>query len=121
MRALELLDGLQEVTLEIDGQPMKFVTGNTVASTVQWPSARVASQIKVQTVPPMAAPLTVEGSWALFRLFDRFDVQPTPQPEKLLITMNLEGKRARFEVTANSVFNPFRLREIQQFRCPGSL
>jgi type VI secretion system protein ImpL len=35
--------------------------------------------------------------------------------------MNLEGKKARFEVTANSVFNPFRLKEIQQFRCPGSL
>ena len=120
MRALDLADGLKEVSVDIDGQAMKFATGGP-ASTVQWPSARVASQIKVQTTPPMAAPLTFDGPWALFRLFDRFDVQPTAQPEKFQITMNLEGKKARFEVTANSVFNPFRLKEIQQFRCPGSL
>ena len=120
MRALEMLDGLKEVTLDIDGQVLKFAPGGS-ASTVQWPATRVASQIKVQSVPPMPAPLTFEGPWALFRLFDRFDVQPTAQPEKFQITMNLDGKRARFEVTANSVFNPFRLREIQQFRCPGSL
>jgi type VI secretion system protein ImpL len=35
--------------------------------------------------------------------------------------MVIDGKKARFEVIANSVFNPFRLKEIQQFRCPGSL
>jgi type VI secretion system protein ImpL len=121
MRSLEMLDGLKEVTLDVDGQPLKFVAGNSAAATVQWPSARVASQIKVETVPPLAAPLAFDGPWALFRLFDRFDVQPTAQPEKFIVTMNLEGKRARFEVTANSVFNPFRLKEIQQFRCPGSL
>ena len=67
------------------------------------------------------APLLFEGPWALFRLFDRFEVQPTGQPEKFVVLMNLDGKHAKLEVTANSVFNPFRLREIQQFRCPGAL
>jgi type VI secretion system protein ImpL len=57
----------------------------------------------------------------LFRLFDRFDVQPTAQPEKFSVTMNLDGKRVRLDVIANSVMNPFRMREIQQFRCPASL
>ena len=69
-----------------------------------------------------ATPLQFDGPWALFRMFDRFDVQPVPQqPEKFIVTLNLDGRRARLEVTANSVFNPFRLREIQQFRCPGAL
>jgi len=120
MRALEMAADLKEVHLDIDGQVMKFTAGGP-ASTVQWPSTRVASQIKVLSVPPAAAPLTFEGPWALFRLFDRFDVQPTAQPEKFTITMLVDGKKARFEVIANSVFNPFRLKEIQQFRCPGSL
>ena len=48
-------------------------------------------------------------------------VQPTAQPERFIVPMLLEGRRTRLEVTANSVLNPFRLREIQQFRCPGSL
>jgi type VI secretion system protein ImpL len=57
----------------------------------------------------------------VFRLFDRFEVQTSAQPEKFVVVVNVEGKRARLEVTSNSVFNPFRLREVQQFRCPGAL
>ena len=48
-------------------------------------------------------------------------MQPTAQPERFVVPMLLEGRKARLEVTASSVFNPFRLKEIQQFRCPGSL
>jgi type VI secretion system protein ImpL len=63
-----------------------------------------------------------EGPWALFRLFDRFEVQATPQqPERFTVVMNLESHKARLEVTARSVLNPLRLRELQQFRCPGAL
>jgi type VI secretion system protein ImpL len=80
----------------------------------------VASELRVTTVPP-TAPVVLAGPWALFRLFDRFEAQPSSQPEKFTVLMNLDGKRARMEVTANSVLNPFRLREIRQFRCPGAL
>lgn len=120
IRAIEMNDGLKEMVLDIDGQPLKFVAGNTTPVTVQWPSARVASQIRLSTTPA-GTPLVFDGPWALFRMFDRFEVQPTAQPERFTVAMNLDGKRARLEVTASSVFNPFRLREMQQFRCPGSL
>jgi type VI secretion system protein ImpL len=120
IRALEMDEGLKEIVLDMDGTAMKFVAGNTTPVTIQWPSARVASQIKLSTVPP-STPLTFDGPWALFRMFDRFEVQPTAQPERFTVAMNIDGKRARLEVTSSSVFNPFRLREIQQFRCPGSL
>ncbi len=120
IRAIEMEDGLKEISLDIDGQVLKFVAGNTTPVTVTWPSARVASQVKLTTTPP-GTPLTFDGPWALFRMFERFDAQPTAQPERFTVPMNLDGKRARLEVTANSVFNPFRLREIAQFRCPGSL
>ena len=120
IRALEMDDGLKDITLDIDGVATKFVAGNTTPVTVQWPSARVASQIKLSNSPGTTV-LTFDGPWALFRMFDRFEVQPTAQPERFTVAMNLDGRRARLEVTASSVFNPFRLREIQQFRCPGSL
>ena len=119
IRAIEMDEGLKEINLEIDGVFTKFIAGNTTPVTVPWPSARGASQIKLTT--PAGTALQFDGPWALFRMFDRFDVQPTAQPERFTVAMNLDGKRARFEVTSNSVFNPFRLREIQQFRCPGSL
>jgi type VI secretion system protein ImpL len=62
-----------------------------------------------------------EGPWALFRLFDSFQVQPGPVPERFSVVMNLDGKRVRLEVFSASVFNPFQLREIRQFRCPTAL
>jgi type VI secretion system protein ImpL len=121
VRALELSDGLKELTLDIDGQVSKFTSGSNQVVSLQWPGARLSSQIKL-TGQPGGTPITFDGPWALFRLFDRFEVQGSPQqPERFIVVMNLDGHRARLEVTASSVFNPFRLRELQQFRCPGAL
>jgi len=120
IRAIEMGEGLKEIGLDIDGQALKFVAGSATPVTVAWPSTRVASQIKLST-SPAGTPLAFDGPWALFRMFDRFEVQPTSQPERFAVAMNLDGRRARLEVTASSVFNPFRLPEMQQFRCPGSL
>jgi type VI secretion system protein ImpL len=120
IRAVEMEDGLKEMNLEIDGTVFKFLAGNTTPVTVTWPSARVASQIRLSTTPGTNT-IVFDGPWALFRMFERFDVQPTAQPERFVVPMLLEGRKARLEVTASSVFNPFRLKEIQQFRCPGSL
>ena len=119
LRVLELGEGLKELTIDIDGQAQKLAMGApSVILTV--PSVRNASQLRL-TSGAGGAPLQFEGPWALFRLFDRFEVQPTAQAEKVIVVMNLEGKRARVEVTAGSVFNPFRMREVQQFRCPSTL
>ena len=120
IRAVEMEDGLKEMNLEIDGTVFKFLAGNTTPVTVTWPSTRVASQIRLSTTPGTNT-VVFDGPWALFRMFERFDVQPTAQPERFVVPMLLEGRKARLEVTASSVFNPFRLKEIQQFRCPGSL
>lgn len=119
LRALELSDGLTDITVDIDGQAQKLGVG-VPSIILTSPSPRNASQLKI-TNNMGGAPLQFEGPWALFRMFDRFTVEPTSQPEKTILVMNLEGRRARVEVTASSVFNPFRLREVQQFRCPSGL
>jgi type VI secretion system protein ImpL len=82
----------------------------------------LASRIEITTGLGAAGPkLMQEGPWALFRLFDSFQVQPGPVPERFSVVMNLDGKRVRLEVFSASVFNPFQLREIRQFRCPTAL
>ena len=119
LRVLEMTDGLKDLTLDIDGQPFKFVAGNTAAQTVSWPSPRVASQIKL--VADGGTPQVFEGPWALFRLFSKFENRPSPQPEKFTVILALDGKRATMEVTSSSAINPLRMREMQTFRCPDSL
>ncbi|CAN5775652.1 type VI secretion system membrane subunit TssM [soil metagenome] len=120
IRAVEFIGGLEGMNLDIDGQVHKFVPDGGAPLTVTWPGQRVASQLTVSAANG-SGKQTFDGPWALFRLFDRFEVTPSAQPEKFSVLVNLEGKRARLEVTANSVFNPFRMREMLQFRCPGAL
>ena len=62
-----------------------------------------------------------DGPWALFRLFDRVKIEKTNAPERFKATFEIEGRKAVFEVTASSVRNPFRLPELNEFRCPGGL
>lgn len=121
MRLSELDPSLKELLLDVDGQVQKLSPGGPSIS-VNWPSQRVASQIKLSTGLAGAGPqLSFDGPWALFRMFDRFGLEPSSVPERFSVLMNLDGKKARVDVIAASVFNPFQMKEIKQFRCPASL
>jgi type VI secretion system protein ImpL len=120
VRALDLRDGLTELSLDIDGQLVRFTQGNTAAQTISWPSSKVASQVKL-TGSPAGTPQLFEGPWALFRLINKFEVQPSAQPEKFNVIVQVDGRKALLEVTSSSAINPLRMREIAAFRCPDSL
>jgi type VI secretion system protein ImpL len=117
VRAAELAGGMTDVTIDIDGQPFKLTAGGPPV-TLTWPSQRVASRLTL-TAAPGGSPQVFDGPWGLFRMFERFEIVPSGQPERFSVNMNLEGRRARLEVTSTSVLNPFRMREVQQFRCPS--
>ena len=119
IRALDL-DGLPQISLDIDGVVAKFTAAGGAPATVQWPPQRLASQIRLQTSEGGTAQV-FDGPWALFRLFDKFEVQQGAQPERFVVVIADGGHKAKLEVVASSVFNPFRLREMQQFRCPNAL
>jgi type VI secretion system protein ImpL len=119
LRVVEMAEGLKELTLDVDGQALKFVAGNTAAQTLAWPSTKVASMIRLSA--PGTGVQTFEGPWALFRLFNQFEVQPSPQPERFTVVLQLDGRKARLEVISASAINPLRMREIQTFRCPEAL
>lgn len=121
LRLSEIEPSLKELVLDIDGQVQKLTSGGP-SVTVAWPSQRVASVVRLSTALGDKGPLVMfDGPWALFRLFERFEVQTSAVPEKFSVVMNLDGKRARVDVIAASVFNPFQMKEIKQFRCPAAL
>ncbi|MBL0419629.1 type VI secretion system membrane subunit TssM [Ramlibacter sp. AW1] len=117
LRAVEFSGDVKEVKLEMDGQVTTITPGSTASLTV--PAPRAVSQLRVHlgTSPP----LQFEGPWAAFRMFDHFEVLPAAQPERFGLLMIRGASQARLEVVANSAFNPYRMRELRQFRCPGSL
>jgi type VI secretion system protein ImpL len=109
---------VKELVIDVDGQAMKFMPGNTAAQTFTWPSARVASQIKLSMGGPSQL---FEGPWALFRMIGQNEVQVSPQPERFTVLLNVDGRKAKLEVISASALNPLRLREMQAFRCPEGL
>jgi type VI secretion system protein ImpL len=118
LRLLELDPAAKELVLDVDGQAMKFSAGNSAAQTFTWPTARVASQIKLSIG---GAPKVFEGPWAFFRMIGQSEVQASPQPERFTVLLNVDGHKAKLEVISASALNPLRLREMQAFRCPEAL
>ncbi len=119
LRVLEMAEGMKEITVDVDGQAFKFAAGSTAAQTVSWPSTRVASQIRLSAAG--GGNQLFEGPWALFRMLNAFELQPSPQPERFTVVVTLDGKKAKMEVISSSAINPLRMRELTTFRCPDGL
>jgi type VI secretion system protein ImpL len=123
-KPVEMDSSITQFVLDIDGQVVRYAHGPQIPVSVQWPGPRGSSQTRVQISPPSASGtsgMVNEGPWALFRLFDRVRIQPMNTPERFLATFDVDGRKASFEVTASSVRNPFRLREVHEFSCPNAL
>jgi len=122
-KPLEMDAAILQFVLDIDGQVIKYSHGPQVATAIQWPGPRGSMQVRLQLSPARAggSGQVFEGPWALFRMLDGAQIDPTAQPEKFRVTFNTDGRSAQFEVVTNSVQNPFRLSELEQFRCPEHL
>jgi len=124
MKPVSLDASITQLVMDIDGQVLKYSHGPQVVTPVQWPGPKGTSQVRMTVTPAGGgnpSSQVFEGPWALFRMLDRAQIQPTSQPEKMVATFNLEGRRAQFEVISGSVQNPLKLSEVEQFRCPGRL
>ncbi len=112
-----------EVVLESEGQVLRFSPARKDVQRVQWPGPKPGTGAKLALAPAAGAPaaggLSADGSWALFRLVDRARIEQSGGPERLRLSFSVESKPVVFELRAGSVRNPFALRDLQSFRCPG--
>jgi type VI secretion system protein ImpL len=112
------------LTLDVDGQQVRYQHGPQVGYTVNWPGKGGSNRVKLALEPTFAnqnSALVLEGQWALHRLFDQATILPGDSPERFRAVINVGGRKATFEVTAGSVKNPFRMQELGSFRCPAGL
>jgi type VI secretion system protein ImpL len=85
---------------------------------VQWPAATPGAGTKVMV--PGAPAISSEGPWSLFRVLDKGQPQSGAQPGLLRLAFAPDAThRATFELQPTSVNNPFQLRELHDFQCPG--
>jgi type VI secretion protein IcmF len=121
IKPVEMDASITDFTLDVDGQIVKYSHGPQVPTSITWPGPRNSGQVRTQLLPNVSGSSgsLVEGPWALHRLFDKAQITQGSSPEKLMVALNLDGRRIVLEVTSSSVQNPFRLRQIREFNCPS--
>ena len=123
-KPVEMDANITQFILDVDGQIVRYGHGPSVPMTVQWPGTGGRGQVRIQLSPPSPSGTSgavFEGPWALFRMFDKVQIEGTGQPERFRATFSIDGRRAVFDVTTSSVLNPFRMSEVANFNCPGKL
>ena len=123
-KPLEMDTSITHFTLDVDGQLVKYSHGPQIPVQVQWPGPRGSGQVRLALEPVSTTGVSVmvtDGPWALFRMFDRLQIDPSSAPDRFRATFDMEGRKAVFDITTNSVRNPFRLADLEQFSCPGKL
>jgi type VI secretion system protein ImpL len=123
MKPVEMDASITTFALDADGTPLSYLHGPQTPRSIVWPGPAGRNQVRVALTPPAAAPPRVRSRAAgrCTRSSTRRRSRPSAQPEKFLATFNFDGRKVAFEVTAASVQNPFKLREIDEFSCPGRL
>ena len=111
--------GTDKIELDVDGQTV--VSGDS-GKNITWPGPKKSGQVKLSVLNAAGTRtpgITTEGPWALNRLIDRGTQQAGSPPERVTVTINVEGRDATLEFRAMSVRNPLKLPALQGFSCPG--
>lgn len=120
LRILTMDPSIERLTLDFDGQLFTYDHGPNNVFRVTWPGQ---GQGSIRAVASGAASgertQSWTGPWALFRLFDAAGLRVGSGPERFNATLDIEGRRVQLDIIANSVRNPFQMRELVRFRCPS--
>ena len=109
--------------LNIEGQELVYRHGPEQLTKFQWPGNNNISGVRVvfEALDGSQVSRSKEGAWALFRMFDDFNIEATGLPDRFFLNIQIDSYTARFELRAASVNNPFGISNYQGFRCPEAL
>jgi type VI secretion system protein ImpL len=123
LKPVSLDEGIAAFRLNIEGQTLVYRHGPARSTRFQWPGPQADQGIRLtfQTLDGREINQLAEGPWAWLRILDEARVETTGLPDRFWVTFQKDGFKTRFEMRASRVDNPFKLSELQSFRCPGSL
>jgi type VI secretion system protein ImpL len=124
LRPVSMDASISSFVLDIEGQRVSYRHGPVRGKTLQWPGPEGLQQVRIQVSPPSPgnrSGWTKTGPWAWFRLLDEAEMAPSTSPEMFQIDFDLGGRSVVYQLRASSAFNPFQLKELEQFRCPENL
>lgn len=123
MKPISMDIGINDFSLDLDGQTLKFDHSATRAKALQWPGVGAAGVVNLRVSPPSAkgsSGKTIDGPWAWFRLLDGAAVARRTA-DRYDVTFDVDGRKIEYELRASSSLNPFKLNELERFKCPETL
>ena len=123
LKPLSLHPDATSFWLNIEGQQSKYSPNEAGKSAAfQWPGTDGSRLVSFgfDTKDGKKLHKEIEGQWAWFRALEMVQIQKVDQ-DKYILTFDIDGLQARYELSANSVDNPFSMREFDNFRLPASL
>ncbi len=109
--------------LNIEGQQTKYSQNEPAKSTAfQWPGTDGSRLVSFgfDTQDGKKLHKEIEGQWAWFRVLEMAHIQQI-DPVKYILTFDIDGRQARYELSASSVDNPFSPRAFDNVHFPSSL
>lgn len=113
----------EQVTLDIEGQPVIYAHGPPQVTALTWPG-QAGGRTRVAFSPTRSdieSSIDRDGPWAWFRLLDTAEVRRTNVSDRNRVIFNVGGRIAIFQLRAGSALNPFTVTALDSFRCPSSL
>ena len=111
-----------QLVIGLDGQTLAYTVGQAArVADLQWTGTSGQARIELSS-PGGGSPAQYSetGPWAWFKLLDQAQMQPIGTGQ-FRVTFQVSGRQAIYELRAPGGGNPFRLRELENFRCPEQL
>lgn len=117
IRTVRMDNDILNLTLDVDGQLLRYSHGPQAVQLMSWPGSGGTRQVRMQLglVDGTTSTLVTNGAWALNRFFDRAQLTAGGNSLSRQATFNVDGHRVTLEFTPNSIRNPFQL---PGFACP---
>lgn len=117
VRTVRMDNTILTMTLDVDGQILRYSHGPQAVQVVSWPGSGGTNQVRMQLglTNGTTATLVTNGAWALNRFFDKARVSPGSSSLSRQATFTVDGHQVTLEFAPNSIRNPFQL---PRFACP---
>lgn len=117
VRTVRMDNSILNMTLDVDGQILRYSHGPQAVQIVSWPGTGGTNQVRMQLglANGTTATLVTNGAWALNRFFDKARVSPGSSSLSRQATFTVDGHQVTLEFAPNSIRNPFQL---PRFACP---
>lgn len=110
---------VSQFQLNLEGQQFTYRHGPAKFTDARWPGTGGSTQVRIvfEGSNGVQSSRTEEGPWAWFRILEQSEKEVV-SADWFIVTFDVDGRKAKYQVRASSVVNPFIMQDLQKFQCP---